>query len=60
MKKLSVVIVLLLAACSRHDDLPPVAAVIEPPTPTNFTVLDPGDHINYLLEWQVSAPDDAW
>ncbi|UCH83441.1 MAG: hypothetical protein JSW50_13430 [Candidatus Latescibacterota bacterium] len=45
----------VLAACSRHDDPPPALPIVEPPQPTNFTVTTQ-DSVVYELSWDVDDP----
>jgi hypothetical protein len=54
-KKLSIALVLLLAACSADLTLPPEIDGIVPPAPENFTVTTT-DHITYDLSWTISDP----
>lgn len=55
MKKFSIVLILVLLACSNHDDPPSPLGVSEPPTPANFTVASPSPGI-YDLAWSISDP----
>ncbi len=55
MKKIPIFLVLLLLACSNHDNPPPQLPIVEPPTPENFTVTSPSAGI-YDLSWSVSNP----
>jgi hypothetical protein len=50
--------VLFLAACSRHDDLPPPLQLIDPPVPTNLTV-ETVDNITFFLTWDIDDPSVA-
>jgi hypothetical protein len=45
----------ILVACARHDDFPPMLAVIIPPTPSGFTVTTT-DNIVWNLSWTNSDP----
>ena len=55
MKKLSIVLILVVLACSNHDDPPSPLGVSAPPTPTNFTVASPSPGI-YDLAWDINNP----
>jgi hypothetical protein len=55
MRKLSIVLILALLACSKHNDPPSPLDVNEPPTPANFTVSNPAPGI-YDLAWDISDP----
>ncbi|NIM19442.1 MAG: hypothetical protein GTO51_03570 [Candidatus Latescibacteria bacterium] len=56
MKKLMLVLVLAVIACSNHDDNPPPQLPITvPPSPTNFTVTSPSPGI-FDLSWGISDP----
>jgi hypothetical protein len=55
MKKLLPVIILLIFACSKHDDPPTRVSVVEPPTPFNFTVLSPTPGI-FDMSWDIDDP----
>lgn len=54
MKKLLILcMVLLMAACAKHDDFPQAVDVTEPQVPAQFTVSMPDMGI-YELDWQVA------
>ena len=53
MKRLIIITVLVLVACSRHDDLPPVFELIDPPMPTDLRV-ETVDNITFLLTWEIA------
>jgi hypothetical protein len=55
LKKWVVILGLLLAACSSHDDILPPIDVAEPPTPTNFQV-ETTDLLTYHLSWEIGDP----
>lgn len=55
MKRLVVVLILMLGACSRHDDVPPPLDVTVPPTPQDL-VVETVDFITFTLTWNVSDP----
>jgi hypothetical protein len=55
MKKLMLVLIFLLFACSNHDDPPLQINVIKPPAPFNITVLSPTPGI-FDLSWEIGDP----
>jgi hypothetical protein len=54
-KRLSIALVLLLAACSADLTLPPKIDGVVPPTPENFQVTS-SDNITFDLSWAISDP----
>jgi hypothetical protein len=55
LKKWVVIIGVLLAACSEHDDVLPPIEVAYPPTPANF-VVETTDLLTYHLSWEIDDP----
>ncbi len=55
MKKLVVVLILMLSACARHDDLPPPLNVTVPPMPQDL-VVETVDWITFTLSWNIADP----
>ncbi len=55
MKKLALVLVMVIIACSNHDDPPVRIDVIEPPVPVNFSVLSPAVGV-FNLSWDINDP----
>lgn len=55
MKRLSIALVLLLAACSADLTLPPKIDGVVPPTPENLQVTTT-DNITFDLTWDISDP----
>jgi hypothetical protein len=55
MRKLCVITLLALAACARHESLPPALKVMEPPVPTNVSV-ETVDYVTFHLSWEVDDP----
>ena len=55
MKKWIVIFVLFVAACSKHDDVPPPLEVMTPPTPKNL-VVETVDQLTYDLSWEIDDP----
>jgi len=55
LKKWIVIFVLLVAACSKHDDVPPPLEVMTPPTPKNL-VVETVDQLTYDLSWEIDDP----
>ena len=51
-------LVVVLSACAKHEDLPPMLPVSAPPLPTNFTVTS-ADAITFDLSWSVDDPASA-
>lgn len=60
MKRFAIVFMLLLGACSRHDNLPPMLVLPagDPPTPVFFPV-STTDSITFDLDWTVSDPSNV-
>ena len=57
MKKWFVIIgLLVLAACSQHDDVLPPIDVIDPPTPDSLKV-ESTDLLTYHLSWKIDDPE---
>lgn len=48
-----IIMVVFLAACARHEDMPPMFPIDEPPVPADLTV-ETVDNITFHLEWQIS------
>ncbi len=53
MKRLIIISILVLVACSRHDDLPPPLQLADPPVPTDLRV-ETVDNITFLLTWEIA------
>ncbi len=59
MKKFLVVFALALAACSQHEDLPPMLPIIEAPAPDNLVVTTPDDIVFDFIHAQECIRNDA-
>lgn len=55
MKKIALVLIFVLLACSKHDDLPMRVDVIEPPAPFDVTVFSPAPGV-FNLSWDIGDP----
>jgi hypothetical protein len=55
MKKLALVLIFVLLACSKHDDPPMRVDVIEPPSPFNVSVFSPTPGV-FNLSWDIDDP----
>lgn len=55
MKKIALVLIFVLLACSKHDDPPMQVDVVEPPAPFDVTVFSPTPGV-FNLSWDVGDP----
>jgi hypothetical protein len=54
-RSIAVCMLLLLAGCSQHGDVPPMLPIVEAPAPSSFTVTT-ADSIIYDLSWTNTEP----